>query len=74
LATTGYMCMPSGSCKTARKDQNAGGERCTDCSAGDGIRCAADRPSIQDWTVGGRYRHGRRPAVELLEAPVRSRA
>ena len=35
LATslTGYMCMPSGSCKTARKDENAGGERCTDCSA-----------------------------------------
>jgi hypothetical protein len=32
LATslTGYMCMPSGSCKTARKDENAGGERCTD--------------------------------------------
>jgi hypothetical protein len=30
---TGYICMPSGSCKTARKDQNAGGERCTDCSA-----------------------------------------
>ena len=35
LATslTCYMCMPSGSCKTARKDENAGGERCTDCSA-----------------------------------------
>jgi hypothetical protein len=27
------MCMPSGSRKTARKDENAGGERRTDCSA-----------------------------------------
>jgi hypothetical protein len=35
LATslTGYMRMPSGSCKTARKDENAGGAGCTDCSA-----------------------------------------
>jgi hypothetical protein len=33
LATslTRYMCMPSGSCKTARNDEDAGGERYTDC-------------------------------------------
>ena len=28
---------------------------------------------LQVWTAGGRRRHGRRPVVKLLEAPVRSR-